>query len=133
MTFGVFAVRRCQAIFCFLLFACSAIPLRTQAQGVQTSQAQTVHGTVINSLTREPIARALVYSPDNRFATLTDTQGLFEFPLPGQDIQSPVAGLSPTFHGNTGAFTACSGSTGSSSTFSDETGVVMNSNGPAVL
>jgi hypothetical protein len=77
MIFGVFAVRRRQAIFWVLSFACSVMPLPTLAQGVQTNQAQTVHGTVINSLTREPIARALVYSPDNRFATFTDSQGHF--------------------------------------------------------
>jgi hypothetical protein len=79
---------------------------------VQTSQAHTVHGTVINGLTREPIARALVYSPDNRFATFTDTQGHFEFPLPGQGAQLQVAG---------------------SSTFSDSTGAVINSYGSGML
>jgi hypothetical protein len=41
-----------------------------------------LRGTVINSVTREPVARALVSSPDNRFATLTDDQGRFEFQLP---------------------------------------------------
>lgn len=112
MSFGVFAVRRCHAMFWLLLFACSGIPVRTLAQGVQTSQAQTVHGTVINGVTREPLARALVYSPDNRFATFTDTQGHFEFPLPGQDAQLNVAG---------------------SSTFSDSTGAVINSYGPGML
>ena len=34
---------------------------------------------MINSVTREPIARALVYCPDNRFATLTNSEGRFEF------------------------------------------------------
>jgi hypothetical protein len=41
-----------------------------------------VHGTVVNAVTHEPIGRALVYSPDNRFATLTDSEGHFEFTLP---------------------------------------------------
>jgi hypothetical protein len=41
-----------------------------------------IHGTVLNSVTREPIGRALVVSADNRFATLTDEQGHFEFTLP---------------------------------------------------
>jgi hypothetical protein len=133
MIFGVFAVRPCQAIFWFLLFACSAIPVRTLGQGAPPNQAQSVHGTVINGLTREPLARALVYSPDNRFATLTDTQGHFEFPLSGQDVQPPAAGLSQTFSRNTGSFTAFSGSTGPSHTYSDDTGVVINSNGPGML
>ena len=49
----------------------------------------TVRGTVVNSVTHEPVARALVYSPDNRFATLTDDQGRFEF------VISPEAAAPP--------------------------------------
>src|SRR5689334_18031778 len=45
-------------------------------------QPSTVHGTVVNSVTHAPIARALVYSLDNRFAMLTDGSGHFEFALP---------------------------------------------------
>jgi hypothetical protein len=37
---------------------------------------------VINGVTREPVARALVYSEDKRFATFTDDQGRFEFEVP---------------------------------------------------
>jgi hypothetical protein len=36
-------------------------------------------------VTHEPIARALVSSPDNRFATLTNSEGRFEFTLPKVD------------------------------------------------
>jgi len=43
------------------------------------SEPDSVRGIVINSLTREPIGRALVYSRDNRFATMTDSEGRFEF------------------------------------------------------
>ncbi len=42
----------------------------------------TIRGTVVNSVTHAPIARALVFSPDNRFAMLTDGGGHFEFALP---------------------------------------------------
>jgi len=42
----------------------------------------TIHGVVLNSLTHQPVSRALVSSPDNRLATLTDDQGRFEFSLP---------------------------------------------------
>lgn len=45
-------------------------------------QSNVVRGTVVNAATHEPIGRALVYSPDNRFATLTDGEGHFEFTLP---------------------------------------------------
>ncbi len=47
-------------------------------------------GTVLNSVTHEPIDRALVYSNDGRFATFTDDHGHFELmgaaptPIPGQ-------------------------------------------------
>src|SRR5260370_17290828 len=41
-----------------------------------------LRGTVVNSATHEPISRALVFSPDNRFATMTDNRGHFEFTLP---------------------------------------------------
>src|SRR6266702_7803844 len=43
---------------------------------------ESVHGTVINSRTHEPIARALVYTPDNRYATMTDERGHFDFKFP---------------------------------------------------
>jgi hypothetical protein len=41
-----------------------------------------LHGTVVNGVTHEPIGHALVFSPDNRFATMTDDQGHFDFVLP---------------------------------------------------
>jgi hypothetical protein len=40
---------------------------------------ETIRGSVIDSVTREPIARALVFSSDNRFATMTNSEGRFEF------------------------------------------------------
>ena len=45
-------------------------------------QKNTIHGLVLNSVTHEPVGHALVFSPDSRFATLTDDQGHFEFVLP---------------------------------------------------
>lgn len=44
-----------------------------------------IRGVVIDSVSRQPISRALVYSPDNRFATLTNSEGRFEFVLPKAD------------------------------------------------
>jgi hypothetical protein len=41
-----------------------------------------IRGTVVNGVTHEPIARALVHSTDNRFAMLTDGEGHFEFTPP---------------------------------------------------
>jgi hypothetical protein len=56
----------------------------TQQVFAQSSSedADTIHGTVVNSVTHEAIPRALVISPDNRFATMTDSQGRFEFTFP---------------------------------------------------
>jgi hypothetical protein len=53
----------------------------------------TIHGVVINSVTREPVSKALVFSPDNRLATLTDDQGHFEFVFP--QTSSDLAPNSP--------------------------------------
>ena len=49
----------------------------------------TIRGIVINSVTHEPIARALVYSSDNRFAVLTNGSGEFEFALPQAKTEAP--------------------------------------------
>jgi hypothetical protein len=46
------------------------------------NQSNVVRGTVVNATTHEPVGRALVYSRDNRYATLTDGEGHFEFTLP---------------------------------------------------
>jgi hypothetical protein len=54
----------------------------TLAYAQSTSDnTDTIRGIVINSVTREPIGRALVFSSDNRFATWTNSEGRFEFAL----------------------------------------------------
>ncbi len=47
----------------------------------------------MNSVTHMPVARALVYSADDRFAMMTDSDGQFEFTLPkeGEDLRVPGA------------------------------------------
>jgi len=49
------------------------------AQDHSPSHPEPLRGTVLNALTHEPIGHALVLSTDNRFATMTDDQGRFEF------------------------------------------------------
>jgi hypothetical protein len=52
----------------------------SSAQNTQVeNKPDSIRGVVVNSVTREPIGRALVYSPDNRFGTMTDSEGRFEF------------------------------------------------------
>jgi hypothetical protein len=70
------------AIFC--LFVCASLPGLCWAQSA-SDDSSNIHGVVINSVTHEPIDRALVFSPDNRFATLTNSEGRFEFALAKSD------------------------------------------------
>ncbi len=58
-----------------------------------------IRGVVINSVTHEPIDRALVSSPDHRFATLTDSEGRFEFSVTKNDSGSD-GGSDPNRPGN---------------------------------
>ena len=57
--------------------------VRAAAQDQQSFQhSSSIRGTVINGVTHEPIARALVYTSDDHFAGWTDNDGHFEYPLP---------------------------------------------------
>ena len=67
-------------IFLSFLF-CANTLASAQTKQAEEKQADTIRGAVINSVTQEPIGRALVYSPDNRFATMTNSEGRFEFDL----------------------------------------------------
>lgn len=57
--------------------------------------ANSIRGTVVNSVTHEPVGRALVFSPDNRFATMTDSEGHFEFTLPAPSQGPSGDGVQP--------------------------------------
>lgn len=67
----------CSALL--ILFGASCRPVIAQELQPEAAQTETIQGTVVNEITGEGIGRALVYSPDNRFATMTDGQGHFEF------------------------------------------------------
>jgi hypothetical protein len=73
-----------------VLVLLSSVWLSIPSASAQTQQSDespsTVHGTVINAVTHAPLSRALVYSPDNRFAMLTDGDGHFEFALPKEGL-----------------------------------------------
>ena len=62
------------------------------AQEPQAKPADHVSGVVINSVTREPIARALVISEGELFATMTDSSGRFEIVFP----EAAPGGQTPT-------------------------------------
>src|SRR5712664_688188 len=57
----------------------------TQGFDGPAEDASSIHGTVLNRLTHEPISRALVYSADQLYAALTDDRGHFEFKFPPQE------------------------------------------------
>src|SRR5580704_17660491 len=59
-----------------------------QSVGGQADSPSSVQGKVLNRVTHEPISRALVFSPDQRYATLTDNEGRFEFKFPPQEPES---------------------------------------------
>jgi hypothetical protein len=69
----------------FLFPVAFLIPTNSAAQSLSDNTSDNtdrIRGVVIDSVTREPIARALVSSPDDRFATMTNSEGRFEFNLP---------------------------------------------------
>jgi hypothetical protein len=53
---------------------------------------ESIEGTVLNGATQQPIARALVYTPDNQYATLTDDRGHFQLKFLPLDESEPPAG-----------------------------------------
>jgi hypothetical protein len=55
-----------------------------------------VRGTVINTVTRQPIGHALVISGDNRYAAFSDDSGGFEFQVPGSQ-QTQFTARKPGF------------------------------------
>ncbi len=69
-----------------LIVTLLALALFIERSDAQSPDADTAHnkirGTVINAVTHDPIGRALVYSGDNHFAALTDSEGRFEFTQP---------------------------------------------------
>lgn len=69
-----------------ILFLCLRMGFSQQVENNHEA-VEVVRGTVVNKLTHDPISRALVHSLDNRFATLTDGEGHFEFKVSKKDSQ----------------------------------------------
>jgi hypothetical protein len=76
------ALRRCprRPGLCWLLALSVVFAPFPQPAHSQEAQNETIHGTVINSITLDPIGHALAFSADGRLAGFTDDQGRFEFP-----------------------------------------------------
>jgi len=89
---------QCRSALFFIAVFLATFIARASGQDAQGPQpgSDRIHGTVINSVTHEPIGRALVFSTDNRFAMMTDGEGHFEFSFPvangSQEIGTDVNG-----------------------------------------
>jgi hypothetical protein len=68
------------AIALFLMSFCSALLMAQQNQEMEDHVTK-IHGTVLNSVTGAPVARALVAMLANQYAMMTNDQGLFEFDI----------------------------------------------------
>jgi len=89
-TYLIFQATNFVFVFFFVGFVLSS---RTFSQTLQPNGEQKkIHGTVVNAVTHQPVGRALVFSPDNRFAMLTDGEGNFEFTFP--DVASDNTAVS---------------------------------------
>lgn len=70
----------CRALTLLLFISSACLP--GLAQDSSEPSKITIHGIVLNSVTREPVGHALVFSGDNHLATFSDDQGRFEFAFP---------------------------------------------------
>jgi hypothetical protein len=89
----VSASHRCslKAIALALMLFSGAVSQLAAQDAPQPALPDRIRGVVINSVTHEPINRALVLSPDNSFATMTDDRGRFEFTFaPSESQQAPA-------------------------------------------
>lgn len=98
---GPWAVSMAPTILAAFLATAGLSLAQVSVPGPQPEETQsTVRGTVVNAMTRAPISRALVYSPDNRLATFTDGEGYFEFALPKVGNGSERSFINhPPYHG----------------------------------
>jgi hypothetical protein len=86
----------------FLLVSCMSFFAWSQAQQASEPAGKSVSGTVLNSVSREPVGRVMVYSADQRYATFTDEHGRFEINLaetetPAVNVQIPLDVRRPGF------------------------------------
>ncbi len=85
---------RCPAVTLLVAVTLLASLAGAQDQTPDTHPSSTISGTVVNSVTREPIGRALVYTADERYAALTDDHGHFELTVAEQPSAPGVVGMS---------------------------------------
>jgi hypothetical protein len=74
------------------LMPCGVVRAQSGPADRSGDDERTIRGTVLNRITHEPIGRALVYSPDRRYATMTDDRGHFEFRVSRAESNAAVSG-----------------------------------------
>jgi len=96
--------RRCSlaAIALAIALSCSTLPLVAAQNTTHTDATEHIRGVVINSVTHEPISHALVFSPDNSFAAMTDDRGRFEFTFTTAEPQQSGPPVTDGFQLNRG-------------------------------
>jgi hypothetical protein len=90
------------AIALALAFSSSTRPQLAAQSTTHTEPTDRIRGVVINSVTHEPISHALVFSPDNSFAAITDDRGRFEFTFTTAEPQQTEATVTDGFQLNRG-------------------------------
>lgn len=82
---------RCIAVLLVSVLAVATI-LRGPAFAQESeTQKNTISGVVINAVTRAPVPRALVSTPDSRYATFTDSSGQFAFDIEKENADTSAA------------------------------------------
>jgi hypothetical protein len=97
--------RRCflTAMALAIALSCSTLPLVAAQNTTHTDATERIRGVVINSVTHEPISHALVFSPDNSFAAMTDDRGRFEFTFTTAEPQQSGTPVTNGFQLNQGS------------------------------
>lgn len=90
------------AIALAIALSCSTLPLVAAQNTTHSGATEHIRGVVINSVTHEPISHALVFSPDNSFAAMTDDRGRFEFTFPTAEPQQSGTPVTNGFQLNQG-------------------------------
>jgi hypothetical protein len=85
-----------------IALSCSTLPLVAAQNTTHTDATEHIRGVVINSATHEPISHALVFSPDNSFAAMTDDRGRFEFTFTTAEPQQSGTPVTNGFQLNQG-------------------------------
>jgi hypothetical protein len=85
-----------------IALVCNALPRVAAQNTTHTDATDHIRGVVINSVTHEPISHALVFSPDNSFAAMTDDRGRFEFTFATAEPQQSGTPVTNGFQLNQG-------------------------------